>query len=339
MRFFAALLLTVNASRTVLFLAVGLVALGIGLWAGSRTGTQAPAAPVSAIVLPTPRALGAFQLADQDGAPFTPERLQGHWSLLFAGFTHCPDVCPTTLGVMKAVEQKLAAARLAPVQMIFLSVDPERDTSEALQRYVRSFSPTLVGTSGPKAELDKLTAALGLAYLKVEGAKPGEYSVDHSAALVLIDPQGRAAAYFQPPHRADTLASDLAKIIGPVAACPGLEVEAAWIREPAPGMDMTAGYGVLHNRGNAALTVDAAVSPAFGDASLHRSVLENGGYSMTPVPSLEIPAGGSAVLEPQGLHLMLMEPKQPLRAGDQVPVSFRCGREQTDATFTVRAGP
>lgn len=147
---------------------------------------------------------------DQDGQPYGNAQLTGGWTLLFAGFTHCPDVCPTTLGIMKQVEARLPAPG---VQLVFLSVDPARDTPEILHRYVRHFSGTMRGVTGSNEQLDALCASLGLAYVKVPGASDDAYTMDHSAALVLIDPLGRVAGYFSPPHRADALAADLAAVL------------------------------------------------------------------------------------------------------------------------------
>jgi protein SCO1 len=179
------------------------------LWQSSRsTG----AVLQSGIALAQTRPVAPFVLADQDGKPFSNAQFAGHWSLVFAGFTHCPDVCPTTLGVMKALGERLQGA--APA-LVFLSVDPERDTPEVLGKYVRHFSPSITAITGPREQLEALCASLGIAYVKVPGASEYDYSVDHSAAMVLIDPQGRVAGYFPPPHKADTLADDLGRIVGP----------------------------------------------------------------------------------------------------------------------------
>lgn len=199
-----------KASRAIAPAVAGLAALLLGLWAASRWPAPAPPALQAGIALPQRRAVAEFSLADQNGAPFTRRQLEGRWSLLFAGYTHCPDVCPTTLAVMKGVAQRLHDPAL---RMVFVSVDPERDTPEQLRRYVGYFGEGIVGATGPAAELDKLCASLGLAYMKVPGPTPEDYAMDHSAALVLIDPQARIAAYFQPPHKADTLAADLRTLL------------------------------------------------------------------------------------------------------------------------------
>lgn len=183
------------------------LALAAGSWLAVRMGAPQPRQLQSGVLLGAPRPLAEFALTDQDGQPFTRERLQGRWSLVFAGFTHCPDVCPTTLGVMKIVSQQLGQDGPA---MVFLSVDPERDTVPVLKQYVGFFGGAVTGVTGARAAIDALCASLGIAYVKVPGASEAVYTVDHSAALVLVDPQGRVAGYFPPPHKADTLAADLA---------------------------------------------------------------------------------------------------------------------------------
>ena len=199
-------------ARTAAVAIAALAALGLGVLAASRWYAPAPGPQVaSGTMLRAPRAVAAFQLTDHDGRPYTNAQLEGHWTLLFAGFTHCPDVCPTTLGVMKQLSQRLATP--AALHYVFLSVDPERDTPAQLKNYVTYFSPAIRGVTGPREQLDALCASLGLAYLKIPGASDSDYTVDHSAALVLLDRRGRVAGYFQPPHKLDTLAADLAGIV------------------------------------------------------------------------------------------------------------------------------
>jgi protein SCO1/2 len=208
--------MTVSPRKLITPLAVGalaLGALGLGVWTAAQRQGAVPQLQ-SGTALHTPRPIAPFALTDQDGQPYGNERLQGRWSLLFVGFTHCPDVCPTTLSLMKSVEQRLQSEGRA-LSPVFVSVDPQRDTPPRLQQYVRYFSPTLVGITGSSAELDKLCASLGLAYVKIPGAGEADYTMDHSAALVLVNPEGRIAAYFQAPHKLDTLAADLARIVPP----------------------------------------------------------------------------------------------------------------------------
>jgi protein SCO1 len=200
-------------ARAALIAVCALAALGLGVLTASRLYAPRPLPqPASGILLDQPRALPEFTLVDHDGQPYSKAQLQGHWTLLFAGFTHCPDVCPTTLGLFKQLDTRLRPQQ-ALLDYVFLSVDPERDTPAQLKQYVTYFSPAIRGVTGAGEQLDALCAGLGVAYLKVPGASETEYTVDHSAALVLLDRQGRVAGYFPPPHKLDTLAADLARIV------------------------------------------------------------------------------------------------------------------------------
>jgi protein SCO1 len=200
-------------ARVPVLIAAGLVAAGLGVYAGTRLQGARTVTPLaSGVLLGEPRAVAAFALTDQDGQPYTQAQLQGRWTLLFAGFTHCPDVCPTTLALMAQLRGRLPAG--APLELLFLSVDPERDTPERLKAYTAHFGGAVRGVTGPREQLDALCASLGIAYLKVPGASESQYTVDHSTALVLLDRSGRVAAYFPAPHKLDTLAADLAGIVG-----------------------------------------------------------------------------------------------------------------------------
>lgn len=184
-----------------------LAATAIGVAAAWWVAARQPLTLASGTALATPRGIGAFRLTDQQGREFTPDELRGGWSLVFAGFTHCPDACPTTLTLLDTVDQRLRA-RGAAIQVVFLSVDPERDTAERLAGYVGHFNPRFVAVTGARAEIDALCRDLGIAYVRNPGAG-GDYTVDHSAALVLIDPRARVAGYFRPPHDTAALAADL----------------------------------------------------------------------------------------------------------------------------------
>jgi protein SCO1/2 len=170
----------------------------------------APEAPVlqAGTALPEPRAIPEFAFTDAMGRPFGPAELRGSWSLVFTGFTHCPDVCPTTLALMAELRRRVAREDL---QFVFVSVDPERDTPEAMKRYVDHFDPAIVGVTGARPEMERFTAGLGLAQVRNPGTD-GDYTVDHSTAFVLLNPKGQIAGYFQAPHEVDALAADLAAL-------------------------------------------------------------------------------------------------------------------------------
>jgi len=163
------------------------------------------------IALPQPRPLPEFSLQDQHGLPFTRASLDGQWTLLFAGFTSCPDICPATLATLATLDTRLDRAG-RELQVLFLGLDPERDDPATMRAYLGHFNPDFRGATGETVQIDQLMAALGLAYLRVPtGAE--SYTIDHSTALVLIDPQARVAAYFKPPLLPDAIAADLAPVL------------------------------------------------------------------------------------------------------------------------------
>ena len=153
-----------------------------------------------------------FQLIDHNGQPRTLADFRGKVLVVFFGFTHCPDVCPTTLATFAQVERALGSgADRPPVALAFVSVDPERDTPAVVGEYARYFSPAIVALTGESAALSRFTRELGIVYMK-SPLQDGDYTIDHSAAIVLIDPQGRLRGQFQAPHDADRIVADLRRM-------------------------------------------------------------------------------------------------------------------------------
>jgi protein SCO1/2 len=203
-----------NAGSRRRLLLVGGTALALLAIAAALTvrylAARHAAAPVTrvALVYPEPRPLPAFALTAHDGSGFDAARLKGHYTFLLFGYTSCPDVCPTTLAELARTRQLLAdlpAGSLPQVAMI--SVDPARDTPERLAGYAPHFDPTFLGVTGSESTIDGLAQALGVA---IERGTPvnGNYAVDHTAALFLINPAARVAAVFPAPHEAGAIAAD-----------------------------------------------------------------------------------------------------------------------------------
>jgi len=171
--------------------------------------------PRRALVLEAPRPLPGFSLTDHTGAPFDLDRLKRHWTLMFFGFTHCPDVCPTTLFTLARVAEELGDLPESDrPRVVMVSVDPGRDTPEVLASYVPYFHPGFVGVTGDMPQILGLTQAMGVAfaYTPTEGSQGG-YAVDHTASVFLVDPAGRLAAIFGTPHSADDIAYDYRLIL------------------------------------------------------------------------------------------------------------------------------
>lgn len=153
--------------------------------------------------------LPAFRLSGPRG-DFTEAALRGRWHFVFFGYTQCPDICPTALGLMK--ELKAAVPPAPTFGVVFVSVDPARDTHALLRDYLAAFDPEFTGITGSDADLAPLTRDLGVFYQRNDATDKRHYTVDHSATIYLIDPQGRLAATFSPPQSAARMAADYRRI-------------------------------------------------------------------------------------------------------------------------------
>ena len=151
-----------------------------------------------AVELDTPRKFSDFQLTDHHGQPFTQENLKGKWTLIFFGFTHCPDICPTTMAAAARMYAALDEDERENLQVLLISLDPERDTPEQLAKYVPYFNSDFIGVSGNQHVLLKLATELNVAFSKVD-LDNGDYTIDHSGNLVLINPYGHYHGFMKPP--------------------------------------------------------------------------------------------------------------------------------------------
>jgi protein SCO1/2 len=210
-----------NSNFRLILLAVFVGAIsavaGITVWRIAAIQQQHQPSTASLMVLPEPRVVADFALVDGQGQPFSLENLRGHWSLLFFGFTNCPDVCPSALYDLNLVSEQLEASQgagSADVQVVFISVDPERDTPEKLSQYVSYFNPGFIGVSGSNEQLAPMTMQMGIAYrVEEHEAEAERYEVYHSASIMLMDPRGRLHGVFPAPHNAEKMAVELAQVI------------------------------------------------------------------------------------------------------------------------------
>jgi protein SCO1 len=155
--------------------------------------------------LPQAKAVPPFSLTDTTGRTFTRAELVGRPALVFFGFTHCPDVCPTTL---VKLAQTVKRARPPGLRVLFVTIDPQRDTPSVLGAYVHAFDPAFEGLTGSPQAIAALAAAFGVAVNRVE-LPGGDYTMDHSAVVFLVNDAARITAIFTPPLEAAALAADL----------------------------------------------------------------------------------------------------------------------------------
>ena len=201
---------------SLLIIIVALLALAGGIVAASLLLRPAAVAPetVSATYLPGGKPIAEFQLVDHNSQQFGLDNLKEKWTFVFFGYTFCPDICPTTMMTMAAVEEAIKQqSPEAPVQTVFVSVDPKRDTPARLAQYVPYFSSDFIGVTGKEAELSRLGRNLGSIFV-VHEPEPGQshYLVDHSSAVLLINPSGQLQAVFTAPHQQESMVRDFQAI-------------------------------------------------------------------------------------------------------------------------------
>jgi protein SCO1/2 len=198
-------------------LVVALVLMvGAMVWTQRTAGDRGE--PLHATRLDVPRELPAVALMDQDGRSVaSPSLFAGRLTLLFFGFTHCPDICPTTLRRLADLRAAEIAAERPPPNVVFISVDAERDTAERITAYLATFDSAIQGATAPLDELDPLLEALGVAVHAEHRSGEGHYNVTHSSAVFVIDPDGRYAAVVTGTPTLDELARDVERLRRPYA--------------------------------------------------------------------------------------------------------------------------
>lgn len=192
-------------NRTILLLLLMVSAVIAGSWLALSLNKHElkndfPSDLMSAL-LSEPKPLRAFRLTDQHGQVFDLKRLKGKWTFMFFGYTRCPDICPTTLAVMKNIATVLERdPRKIESQFVFVSIDPERDKPESLGGYVEYYKPGFIGITGEQAQLDVLGRQLNIETRRIELGASTNYLLSHTSSIMLIDPSARCYADFSPPH-------------------------------------------------------------------------------------------------------------------------------------------
>jgi protein SCO1/2 len=191
--------------RNSLFWIAGFIALIFGLFVASymtpKSLSKEQFQELGFYRFDTARQISQFNLIDHTGTRVTNNSLEGSWSLLFFGFTYCPDICPTTLSILNEAVSNLDN----PPQVIMVSVDPERDTPSLLADYVPRFNPAFKGYTGEFDEIVSVATELNVAFGKVPGPELGTYTVDHSASIVVMNPLGHYAGFIRGPHNAQNI--------------------------------------------------------------------------------------------------------------------------------------
>ncbi|MDH1067758.1 SCO family protein, partial [Pseudomonas sp. GD03985] len=202
-----------RTQKTVLVLAA-VVALVVGLTVNKvlnskGDGTDKVALLDAGIVLlPQSRSLPDLTLTNQEGQAVTANQLEGKWSLLFFGYTFCPDICPATLAQMRQLQGMLPAEAKERLRVVLVTVDPHRDTPEQLKKYLAYFDPGFQGLTGSQEDIQKLASAVSIPFIPADTSKEN-YTVDHSGNLVIIGPDGSQRGFIRAPVNVDKLAAQL----------------------------------------------------------------------------------------------------------------------------------
>ena len=208
-------------NRTTLVILCVALAGGLGLLAAQRWFVAAPAGAQSELevvqLYPQPREIPGFALQQSDGTQLLPGELAGHWTLVFIGFTFCPDICPTTLAELaQAQAQWKDLPDSTRPRVLFVSVDPERDTPTRIGEYAHAFHPDTLAATADVPSLENFAKSLGFVFMKVPGQgydqNPNDYSMDHSSAIAVLDPQGQLAGLIRPPFQPKAIADDMAAL-------------------------------------------------------------------------------------------------------------------------------
>jgi protein SCO1/2 len=191
-------------TQKTVFILVALIALILGLTvnkvlSGKNQGDPTALIDAGIILLPQSRNLPDVTMTNQDGQPVMINELKGKWSLLFFGYTFCPDVCPTTLAQLRQIKSELPPEAVDKLQIVLISVDPNRDTPKQLKQYLSYFDPQFIGLAPASiAELEKISNAVSIPFIPADTSKPN-YTVDHSGNLAVIGPDGTQRGFIRAP--------------------------------------------------------------------------------------------------------------------------------------------
>lgn len=204
-----------RAQKTV-FLLVAIIAVLIGMIVYRVLQNQADESPAlfdaGVVLLQTSRPLPTQSLVDQDGQTVQVDKLYGGWTAMFFGYTFCPDICPVTLAQLREIRSRLPQAAMQRLRVVFVSVDPGRDTPAKLKQYLAYFDPTFRGLTGTQTAIEALANGVGIAYVAPDTRSPN-YFVQHSGNVALLGPDGTLRGFIRAPLSKDKLVAQLPALL------------------------------------------------------------------------------------------------------------------------------
>ncbi|MFG0720141.1 SCO family protein [Pseudomonas sp. GLN_6] len=204
-------------TQITVFVLVAIVALVLGLTVNKVLTSKGQGDPTvlldaGIVLLPQSRNLPELSLTNQDGQTVAVDQLKDQWSLLFFGYTFCPDICPATLAQLRQLQGQLPPETLAKLRIVLVTVDPHRDTPEQLKKYLEYFDAGFIGLTGEEAIIQKLANGVSIPFIPADTSKEN-YTVDHSGNLVLIGPDGKQRGFIRAPINNTKLAAQLPGLI------------------------------------------------------------------------------------------------------------------------------
>lgn len=313
--------LAARALGPVVALALALACL---LTACSRSDKPVPPAADStavAIALPRP----SFTLTTTDGRPFEFQKeTAGTLTFLLFGYTHCPDVCPVHLANMTAALEKLTTADRARTRVVFVTVDPDRDSASVLRKFLDAFNPSYVGLTGRRSAIDSAQKSVNFAAAILSKDSAGAPVVTHSAPVVVFTEDDSAHVMFPFGTRQTEWAREIPKLLARGTAAATLSVERAYLVMPI-GDAPAALYFTARNRGATADSVVAVQAPGAGIATMHEHLhdMASGAMRMVATSAYPLAAGATMRLAPGGAHVMIEKPARVYTRGERFRLLVR----------------
>jgi protein SCO1/2 len=321
-------------------LLVAVLSVGCSRGGGRVVGTESGAVDI-AVARPT------FTLLDTDGHPFDfASQTRGTLTFLEFGYTHCPDVCPVHMANLATVLKALAPSDRMRIKVVFVTVDPDRDSAAVLRRWLDNFDSTFVGLRGPADRVNAAQGMVGFGPAAITTAADGAVTVTHAAPVLAFTADDTAHVMYPFGTRQQDWARDIPRLLerhpnGQAAiGAPrsAIEVERAYVVIPA-GQAPAALYLTVRNTGSVADSLVGGTADGHGEFMLHESVVDKakGLATMRMLPALAVPAHGSGRLAPAGAHGMIAL-QGPLARGDRISLALRFARAGVvRATATVIA--
>jgi protein SCO1/2 len=204
-------------TQKTVFILVAIIAVVLGLTvnrvlSGKGQGDQTALIDAGVILLPQSRNVPDLKMVDQDGQPVSLGSLKDKWTLLFFGYTFCPDICPTTLAQLRQIKSELPKEAVDKMRIVLVSVDPNRDTPQQLKTYLGYFDKQFVGLTAPVDSIQKLANAVSIPFIPADTSKPN-YTVDHSGNLALLGPDGTQRGFIRSPLNNQKLIAQLPGLV------------------------------------------------------------------------------------------------------------------------------